>query len=74
MAYWEENRVMTCAKCGKVNYVLIACSGDSRANEWEEASCFNCKVGVCRAECWVIIAAASADKSGQQLRTIQGRE
>ena len=48
MSYSEQTRQANCASCGKLNHVVIAYAGDYRANEHEEAACFNCEAIVDR--------------------------
>jgi hypothetical protein len=73
MAYSEEARVQICQKCGSVNRVLVAYSGDGRANERETAACFNCGNELDHERCWVIVAAESTGEATQRLRKIQSR-
>ncbi len=73
MAYHEELQVHTCGNCRAVNHVLVAYSGDSRANERETADCFSCRNEIAAEKCWAIFAAASAEEAVAQLRRVQNR-
>ncbi len=71
MSYSEERRETTCGACGAVSHVIIAYSGDSRANERETTSCYKCGEQVDGEKCFAIFAAASAAEG--RLRTMQSR-
>jgi ribosomal protein S27AE len=73
MSYHEDPRTEVCGKCQAVNHLLVAYSGDGRANEQETAKCFNCGNKVFSEKCWSIISASSAEGALQQLRAIQNR-
>ncbi len=42
MSYTEETRQTSCSSCGRLNRIVEAYAGYHRANEREEATCFNC--------------------------------
>jgi hypothetical protein len=73
LAYYEESREAVCAKCGEQNHVIIAYSGDARANERETVSCFECNAALADEKCFAIYSGATADEALQQLRRMQNR-
>lgn len=73
MSYSEETRQANCASCGKLNHVVIAYAGDYRANEREEASCFNCETIVDRERCLAIFTGETPEAALLLLRRMQNR-
>jgi hypothetical protein len=73
VSYSEEARQATCPSCGKVNHVIIAYAGDYRANERENAECFNCDAIVDREKCLAIFTGETAEAALLHLRQMQNR-
>jgi len=73
MSYSEETRQETCPSCGKLNHIIVAYAGDSRANEREEASCFNCGAIVDREKCFAIFTGETEAAALSSLRGMQNR-
>jgi RNA polymerase subunit RPABC4/transcription elongation factor Spt4 len=73
MSYTEETRQTICPSCGKLNHIVVAYAGDYRANEREEAACFNCRAIVDREKCLAIFTGETADAALRSLRQMQNR-
>lgn len=73
MSYTEETRQTNCPSCGKLNYIIVAYAGDYRANERDEAACFNCEAIVDREKCLAIFTGETADAALRSLRRMQNR-
>lgn len=73
MSYSEETRQVNCPSCGKLNHVIVAYAGDYRANEREEATCFNCEATVDREKCLAIFTGETPEAALLPLRRMQNR-
>ena len=73
VSYSEEKRQETCPSCGALNHVIVAYAGDYRANEREEASCFNCGETVDREKCFAILTGETEEAALMSLRRMQNR-
>jgi hypothetical protein len=73
MSYFEETHVVTCGSCGKVNHVVVAYAGDSRANERETEDCWNCGAQVYSEKCFAIYGGETPEAAILSLRKMQGR-
>lgn len=71
-SYSEETRVIEC-KCGATNHVVIAYSGDYRANERESEDCYSCGTSIVSERCWCIHTGATLEDAILKLRTLQNR-
>ena len=72
MSYFEEQKVVKCAKCGAMNHLIIVHAGVSQANEWETAGCLSCKAEIAHENCGVIIVGQSAASAREKLKSMQG--
>lgn len=73
MSYSEGRREVTCGECSAHNHVIIAYTGDYRANERETARCYKCAAPVDNEKCLAIFTAETAAEAEAQLRAMQGR-
>lgn len=73
MSYTEESRQTICPSCGKLNHIIVAYAGDYRANEREEAACFNCQAIVDREKCLAMFTGETLDAALRSLRRMQNR-
>jgi hypothetical protein len=73
MAYNELTHETVCSKCAVNNHVIVAYSGDYRANEREAVDCYECGEELETEKCWAIYSAATAEKAMLKLRKMQNR-
>lgn len=64
---------MACSNCGTQNCIIIAYSGDYRANERETVECFSCDGHLLSEKCFVMYSGATNEDAIKQLRRMQGR-
>jgi hypothetical protein len=73
MAYKELTHETACTNCGVKNHVIVAYSGDYRANEREAVDCYKCGDELETEKCWAIYSAATAEEALLKLRKTQNR-
>ena len=73
MAYGEDTHETTCGGCGTVNHVVVAYSGDYRANERESVDCFECGEQLETEKCWAIYSGPTPEAVLLPLRKMQNR-
>jgi hypothetical protein len=73
MSYHEETRTEICPSCGVTNHVIIAYSGDYRANEREPVECFSCDKHLLTEKCFALYAGPTPEDAVLHLRRMQNR-
>lgn len=71
--YSEVLETHTCSNCGTVNHVVIAYSGDDRANERESVECCKCGSHLHSEKCWTLFSGETQDAALLRLRKLQKR-
>ena len=73
MSYSEEKQQKACPSCGTLNHIIVAYAGDYRANERENATCFDCDAIVDQEKCFAIFTGETEAVALLPLRRMQNR-